>query len=117
MDQIKNIIGTEIKKIRKSKKISQEKLAEMSELHPTYIGQIERGEKNVSVDVLIRILSSMDVKLSDFFSTIDVINQTTQTNKADYAMQLLQMESKQLNALLKIAEIISGIESCQNSKS
>ena len=111
MDQIKNIIGTEIKKLRRSKKISQEKLAEMSELHPTYIGQIERGEKNVSVDVLIRILSSLDVKLADFFSVIDVYTHAYNSDKETYALQLLEMDSRQLGALLKIADIIRQMES------
>ena len=110
MDDSRGFIGLEIKKIRKSKHISQEKLAEMSEVHPTYIGQIERGEKNITVDVLIRILSSMNVRLADFFSVIDAYLQIAETKEGDYALKLLQMDSSYLEALLKIAGIIRDLE-------
>jgi transcriptional regulator with XRE-family HTH domain len=46
-------------------KWSQEKLAEKSDLHHNYIGDIERGEENVSVDALMRIATVLKVSLSD----------------------------------------------------
>ena len=46
-------------------KWSQEKLAEKSDLHHNYIGDIERGEENVSIDALIRIASALKVRLTD----------------------------------------------------
>ena len=42
-----------------------EKLAEKAELHHNYIGDIERGEENVSVDALMRIAIALKVRLSD----------------------------------------------------
>jgi len=44
---------------------SQEKLAEKSDLHHNYIGDIERGEENVSVDALRRIAVALGVRLTD----------------------------------------------------
>jgi len=49
---------------------SQEKLAEKADLHRNYIGDIERGEENVSVDALVRIAMSMKVRLSDLTNGI-----------------------------------------------
>jgi transcriptional regulator with XRE-family HTH domain len=46
-------------------KWSQEKLAEKADLHHNYIGDIERGEENVSVDALTRIAAALKVRLSD----------------------------------------------------
>jgi transcriptional regulator with XRE-family HTH domain len=46
-------------------KWSQEKLAEKSDLHHNYIGDIERGEENVSVDALKRIATAMKIDLGD----------------------------------------------------
>ena len=46
-------------------KWSQEKLAEKAELHHNYIGDIERGEENVSVDALMRIAAVLKVSLTD----------------------------------------------------
>lgn len=39
--------------------MSQEELAEKADLHPVYIGRIERGEENVSVDSLVRIAKAV----------------------------------------------------------
>ena len=49
---------------------SQEKLAEKSDLHRNYIGDIERGEENVSVDALMRIATALKVSLTDLVSGI-----------------------------------------------
>lgn len=44
---------------------SQEKLAEKADLHRNYVGDIERGEENVSVDALMRIANALKVQLGD----------------------------------------------------
>ncbi len=49
---------------------SQEKLAEKSDLHHNYIGDIERGEENVSVDALMRIATALKIRLSDLVRSI-----------------------------------------------
>ena len=46
-------------------KWSQEKLAEQADLHHNYIGDIERGEENVSVDALMRIATALKIQLND----------------------------------------------------
>jgi transcriptional regulator with XRE-family HTH domain len=51
-------------------KWSQEKLAENSGLHHNYIGEIERGEENVSVDALVRIATALKVRLSDLVRNV-----------------------------------------------
>ena len=61
----RNILGENIRAHRRSLKWSQEQLAEKAELHHNYIGDIERGEENVSVDALMRIAGAMKVRLSD----------------------------------------------------
>ena len=50
MSDIAKILGQRIRNYRTSKGLSQEKLAELSGCHPTYIGQLERGEKNATVE-------------------------------------------------------------------
>jgi len=58
-------LGENIRTHRKNLKWSQEKLAEKSDLHHNYIGDIERGEENVSVDALRRIAVALGVQLTD----------------------------------------------------
>lgn len=57
-------LGENIRQIRLSKSLSQEKLAELADLHRTYIGGVERGERNISLINLIRIARVLDVPIS-----------------------------------------------------
>lgn len=61
--------GQEIKKARKGfvPKVSQEDFAELCGVHRTYIGQIERGEKNISFENILRVASALRKRPSDIF--------------------------------------------------
>lgn len=61
----RRILGENIRTLRRSLGLSQEKLAEKAELHPNYIGDIERGEENVSVDALMRIAAALKASVGD----------------------------------------------------
>ncbi|MCG2504033.1 helix-turn-helix transcriptional regulator [Staphylococcus epidermidis] len=58
----KNIIS-----IRKSKQISQEKLGELSGLHRTYIGGVERAERNISIDNICKISKALNTPIYILF--------------------------------------------------
>jgi transcriptional regulator with XRE-family HTH domain len=44
-----------LRQIRKAQGLSQEDLAELADLHRTYIGSVERGERNISIDNIERL--------------------------------------------------------------
>lgn len=60
----RNTLGKRIRQIRKEQGYSQESLAEAVGLHRTYIGAIERGEQNVSIDNITKIARKLKVKVS-----------------------------------------------------
>lgn len=70
MSEITKVIGQRIRNYRTEKGLSQEKLAEMSGCHPTYIGQVERGEKNATIESIEKIVSAMNVSLSKLFEKL-----------------------------------------------
>lgn len=70
MSEISNFIGQRIRNYRTQQKLSQEKLAELSGCHPTYIGQLERGEKNATLESIEKIASALGVPLSRLFEKI-----------------------------------------------
>jgi DNA-binding XRE family transcriptional regulator len=66
----RKIIGEAIRNYRKLAGISQEKLAEKSDLHPVYVGKVERGEQWVSLHALLRIAEALGVRLRDLVADV-----------------------------------------------
>ncbi len=60
-------LGFRIRNLRKQANISQETLGHISGLHRTYVGAIERGERNPSVLSLKKIADALKVSLGDLF--------------------------------------------------
>lgn len=61
MVDIKKQFGEKIRQVRNSKKISQEELAFKAGLHRTYISDIERGARNVSLENIEKIAKALDI--------------------------------------------------------
>lgn len=70
MSELAKTIGQRIRNYRTKQGLSQEKLAELSGCHPTYIGQIERGEKNATLESIEKISSALNVSLSKLFEKL-----------------------------------------------
>jgi len=62
------MIGKRIRSLRKMHGLSQETLAELSDLHPTYIGKIERATINASIVSFQRIAKAFNMELSELFN-------------------------------------------------
>jgi transcriptional regulator with XRE-family HTH domain len=57
-----------LRKYRRLKGLSQEKLAELARLHRTYVGSVERGERNISLDNMERLATALNVNLIDLLA-------------------------------------------------
>ena len=60
--------GERLKQLRKEKGLSQEQLAEKANLHRTYIGMIERAEKNITLLNIEKIANALDTKISSLLN-------------------------------------------------
>jgi transcriptional regulator with XRE-family HTH domain len=63
--------GRAIRDLRRGRKISQEQLGHESGLHRTYIGGIERGERNPSLQNILRIAEALDVSPSELMAAAE----------------------------------------------
>jgi transcriptional regulator with XRE-family HTH domain len=68
---IKKSFWETIRALRKERKISQEWLAEKSWLHRTYIGNVERWEKNISLENIAILAIALEVEVKDLFPLLD----------------------------------------------
>ncbi len=102
MNNLAKIIGLRIRNYRTQLGLSQEKLAELSGCHPTYIGQLERGEKNATVESIAKIASSLNVSLSKLFENLgDATTQKRNIPLECYEF-LLAKTSEEQEQILKI---------------
>lgn len=65
---IKEILAENVREYRNINNLSQEKLAEISGLHRTYIGSVERKERNVTLSTLILLSKALNVSVPDLLT-------------------------------------------------
>jgi len=92
LNTITKDIGKRIRTYRLQAGLSQEKLAERAGLHPTYIGQVERGEKNLTIESLEKITSALDVSMASVFEKIEERGESD-----NYCLQAYELLSRKNN--------------------
>ncbi|MFD1903738.1 helix-turn-helix domain-containing protein [Paenibacillus rhizoplanae] len=80
MQNLVKHVSQRIRYLRKSANLTQEQLSELLDIDRSYIGKIERGEVNVSLDTLERIAVALKVDSFEFLPVI-IINPIIQTKK------------------------------------
>lgn len=100
--------GRCVRMYRKQNHLSQEKLAERCDLHPVYIGQLERGEKNASLESILRISKGLGISPALLFEETERVQYDTPAQKAYELFMQLPYEKQQimLELLQKAAELI-----------
>lgn len=101
---IKNV-GEQIRRIRKLRGLTQESLAEKTGLQNTYISDVERGDRNTSLETLEKIIEALEVEpveIFDFARTNDRKQQMIQNLK----VLLAEKSPKEVEAIYKIVDAI-----------
>ncbi len=65
---VKKLYGEAVRKRRHELGWSQEKLAERAELHRTYVADVERGVRNISLENIVKLTRALKLTLAEFFS-------------------------------------------------
>ncbi|MDM5279672.1 helix-turn-helix domain-containing protein [Paenibacillus silvae] len=106
--EVLKLVGARIRALRKERGYSQESLGEKGGFHFSYIGQIERGEKNVSLVNLAKIAESLDVNLIQLFAYVEEEFEVTEDEKQ--IKEIVQLLRDSNSEHIRIARnIINGI--------
>jgi transcriptional regulator with XRE-family HTH domain len=69
-NQYRKTLGETIRSLRKNVGMSQEKLAEKTDLHHNFIGELERGKKAATIDTLVKIAKALKIRVRDLIADI-----------------------------------------------
>jgi len=103
MDYVK--LGEKIKKERIRNRLTQEMLAEMADITSSYVGQIERGERKVTLSKLVRIANVLNVSVDYLLS--DNIELTDDNLQVEIKNAMSNMEEKDKHMIIDIIKIIN----------
>lgn len=70
-ERIRRALGDVVRSLRRRTGLSQEALGAKADIHRTYVGSVERGERNPTVETLARLLSACEVSWSAFGAALD----------------------------------------------
>ncbi|WP_342420578.1 helix-turn-helix transcriptional regulator [Paenibacillus sp. FSL E2-0178] len=105
MTDLRNTAGDRIRAIRKAKGLTQQQLAELSDLDDAYIGAVERGERNFSIDTLEKIVTALKIQPADLFQNKDDLSEAEAAQRRaidEYAVTVGELSVKQISTLNRI---------------
>jgi transcriptional regulator with XRE-family HTH domain len=103
--ETKRLIGLRIKELRKHKELSQEKLADLMNISPKYLSNIERGKENPTLDTFMKIANALHMELSEIFNYSQ--EQSSKELRKMIADSMKGSDKKQLKLFAEIAKAIS----------
>ena len=106
MSKITICVGDRLRRRRIDLKYTQEHLAELADVHPTYIGQVERGEKNITIESLEKICLALDLPMDELFYNIHTSDAKNQEAKDCYDLIVRQPLKDQKQLCLIIENIL-----------
>ena len=104
--EITKTIGLRLRQIRRERGYSQEQLAEKAGLHPTYIGQVERGEKNLTLVSLANICVALEYPMEELVAKLTPGIPTEQHARQCFDMIVEQPQKDQEHLKLLIEQVI-----------
>jgi transcriptional regulator with XRE-family HTH domain len=103
-------IGSRIRFHRRQLGLSQEDLAERSDLSFSFIGQLERGAKQPTIDSLYRITKGMDLSLSDFLKDMEIVDKDADSYAIKSYLLIEQEDEHTQRHLYEIVKHILAIK-------
>ncbi|MDQ0493874.1 helix-turn-helix domain-containing protein [Paenibacillus brasilensis] len=104
MSELLELVGTRIRDIRKSKGLSQEALAEKAGFNSSYIGFVERAERNISLKNLEKIAKALNVSVNQLLTYVKENDELTEEDLSiKHILSLLRTrEAKDTEMALKV---------------
>jgi len=109
MSNIKKQFGTRLRSLRIGKGLTLEDLSDLSGLHSTYIGSVERGERNISLEAIERLAKGLQVEMFDLFVLNDEnIGENLEEFLKGVKIQIASLNKKERKFFLDLTRAIAS---------
>ncbi|MBI9113191.1 helix-turn-helix domain-containing protein [Maridesulfovibrio ferrireducens] len=95
-------IGSKIRKVRTSNNLSQQRMAELAGISYKYLGEIERGQVNLSVEILLKISNALHVDPSEILAK----ENTEQDNLFRAKFLLSELSEQDIKRAIDLLEVL-----------
>ncbi|WP_367618647.1 helix-turn-helix domain-containing protein [Paenibacillus andongensis] len=108
MYKLSKHVGIRIRNFRKNRGLTQEQLGELVQLPQPYIGGIERGEKNISLETLERIIETLKLDPSDLFNGYNFTDSQYENSKLLDSIHVLlkPCSDQELSLIKKLVQVV-----------
>ena len=108
---VRQFLGQRVRELRKQRRLSQAVLGERSELSGKFIGEVERGEKSISIDSLYKVSVALGVPLS-LLTDVGTSRRSVPNGDAEKIMALVldKRRSAQLRRAYEVLRTILGVK-------
>ena len=103
-------LGDRLRELRTSRAMSQEQLALRADITPAYLGQIERGTKNVTAHTLDKVCKALNISLCEFFDTEKNQDKNIDTVSGQILHQLHGKSESEKKAVLSMVKLVFSIQ-------
>lgn len=106
MSEFKQMVGEQVRKIRKSRGMTQERLADLSGLSFSYISDVERGTRNISLESLGKIIEALGTKPAQLFAepALSETHRDTEDKLATLTLLLSDRSADEVDFIIKVAQ-------------
>jgi len=104
-------LGEKLRELRRYAEFSQERLALEANITPAYLGQVERGERNITVNTLEKICTALGISLADFFNSFE--NKSPAASDEILSQIMYQLNGKSTDekqAVLRMVKLIFAVQ-------
>jgi len=90
--------------------MSQEQTAHIADITAAYLGQVERGAKNITVHTLEKVCNALNISLSDFFGATKIDDKGVDDVSSQILHQLHKKSESEKQAILKMVKLVFSIK-------
>jgi transcriptional regulator with XRE-family HTH domain len=105
---VRQFLGQRLRTLRKQRGLSQERLGDRARLSGKFIGEVERGEKSISIDSLYRVSVALDVPLRDLTDVRDRNAVPSEEAEKIYALVSGRRRAADLRRALEVLRAMFG---------